>query len=163
MKSQMCLSQRRAESVQTSIKETHTHACASFLNSAWGVCLFARGVCVCEARRSVYTHTYTFLQSISQTYLMIFPFYLSFESSHERTRASVLISQVKHDYDLLMLKLRSLVDIFHSFSQRWEFSCIAPHGINIFISACVSAFKTFPPAVWKIFLISHPYGAQKSP
>lgn len=154
MKSQMRLSQRGAESVQTSIKETHT-----LRHSAWGVCLFVRCVCVCDA---VFTHTRarthaaprdTFLQSISQTYLMIFPSLFIFWDKHF----------LKHDYDLLMLKLRSLVDIFHSFSQRWEFSCIAPHGINIFISACVSAFKTFPPAVWKIFLISHPYGAQKSP
>lgn len=144
-------------------RNTHTRVCVFSEFSMRCVFVCERCVCVWGSPQCLYTHTYTFLQSISQTYLMIFPFYLSFESSHERMRASVLISRVKHDYDLLMLKLRSLVDIFHSFSQRWEFSCIAPHGINIFISACVSAFKTFPPAVWKIFLISHPYGAQKSP
>ncbi len=167
MKSQLRLSQRGAESVQTSIKETHTHT----HTSAFSVrCVFVCEVCVWDAVLT-YTHTHTCKRlpathscsPLAKPTWWSFLLYLSFESSHERTRASVLISRVKHDYDLLMLKLRSLVDIFHSFSQRWEFSCIAPHGINIFISACVSAFKTFPPAVWKIFLISHPYGAQKSP
>lgn len=146
-------------------RNTHTH---TLQHSAWGVCLFVRCVCVTQC---LHTHTHTCKRlpathscsPLAKPTWWSFLLYLSFESSHERTRASVLISRVKHDYDLLMLKLRSLVDIFHSFSQRWEFSCIAPHGINIFISACVSAFKTFPPAVWKIFLISHPYGAQKSP
>lgn len=151
--------------VSPNINKRNTHT------SAFSVrCVFVCEVCVC-VWCSVYTHarartrlpaTHSCSPLAKPTWWS-FLLYLSFESYHERTRASVLISQVKHDYDLLMLKLRSLVDIFHSFSQRWEFSCIAPHGINIFISACVSAFKTFPPAVWKIFLISHPYGAQKSP
>lgn len=44
-----------------------------------------------------------------------------------------------------------------------HFSRVAPRGRNIFISPCAPSFKTFTPAVWKIFLIFLPHGVEKSP
>lgn len=48
-------------------------------------------------------------------------------------------------------------------SPPLHFSCVAPRGRNIFISPCAPSFKTFTPAVWKIFLIFLPHGVEKSP
>lgn len=48
-------------------------------------------------------------------------------------------------------------------SSPLHFSCVAPRGRNIFISPCAPSFKTFTPAVWKIFLIFLPHGVEKSP
>lgn len=48
-------------------------------------------------------------------------------------------------------------------SSPLRFSRVAPRGRNIFISPCAPSFKTFTPAVWKIFLIFLPHGVEKSP
>lgn len=48
-------------------------------------------------------------------------------------------------------------------SSPLHFSRVAPRGRNIFISPCAPSFKTFTPAVWKIFLIFLPHGVEKSP
>lgn len=48
-------------------------------------------------------------------------------------------------------------------SSPLHFSRVAPRGRNIFISSCAPSFKTFTPAVWKIFLIFLPHGVEKSP
>lgn len=138
VKSQARFRRRGAESVQTSIKETHTHTHLFHVQHEVCACLFARGARSRPTRRGLVprTHAFTLSQSCADCHWASkthsnsplakptwwdLGFYLSFEFSHERTRVSLLTSQVKHDYDLLMLKLRSLVYIFPSFFGCREF------------------------------------------
>lgn len=58
-------------------------------------------------------------------------------------KGHALITMMKHDY--------YFPNAEYSF-YIVNFSCYAPCGTNIFITPCVSSFKTFTPAVWKYFI-----------
>lgn len=81
---------------------------------------------------------------------------------HSATALRVSVFNIVGETWLLPLNAE-ITGAFFLSSSPLHFSRVAPRGRNIFISPCARSFKTFTPAVWKIFLIFLPHGVEKSP